>query len=153
MPGTVMNMGTEYTIDQFSNKYKADDFTFGTLFYKEVIEEDPLRAGSNKLILNSDGILDRYYRELEKYKVWYSLDNRQYMRYRLNPKLLSYDLYGTTELWFLILHANEMVSVGEFDKKSFYIYNVSVVRAITRMKDLERNYINYNEAEKDKMLK
>ena len=36
-------------------------------------------------------------------------------RYRFNPKLLSYDLYGTPDLGLLILKINGMMHPGEFD--------------------------------------
>lgn len=34
--------------------------------------------------------------------------------YRFSPKRLSMDLYGTTELWSILLEVNAMVSVSEF---------------------------------------
>lgn len=47
----------------------------------------------------------------------------EYRKYRFNPWRLSNDLYGTTELWFMILHINEMYSANEFDKRVIKIYD------------------------------
>ena len=38
-------------------------------------------------------------------------------KYRYKPKLLAYDIYGSTELFFIILFTNNMCDVKEFDKK------------------------------------
>lgn len=37
--------------------------------------------------------------------------------YRYKPKSLSYDLYGTTELWSALLELNNMLSINEFNMR------------------------------------
>lgn len=48
-------------------------------------------------------------------------DNIDYQYYRYRPKLLSYDLYGTTELFFILLFINDIYDVKDFDKKTIRI--------------------------------
>ena len=44
-------------------------------------------------------------------------------KYRFKPKLLSYHLYGTTELWSALLELNNMVSVIEFDRDTYKVFD------------------------------
>lgn len=48
-------------------------------------------------------------------------DNIDYQYYKYRPKLLSYDLYGTTELFFILLFINDIYDVKDFDKKTIRI--------------------------------
>lgn len=48
-------------------------------------------------------------------------DNIDYQYYRYRPKLLSYDLYGTTELFFILLFINDIYDVKDFDRKTIRI--------------------------------
>ena len=64
-----------------------------------------------------------HYKEFEKEIQFYSLS--QHMFYR--PKTLSYDIYGTTEMWLPILHVNEMISVAEFHKPIIKVYNPNTI--------------------------
>ena len=43
--------------------------------------------------------------------------------HRYRPKMLSYDLYGTTELWFLLLNLNGCKSIMEFTPKKIKFYD------------------------------
>lgn len=45
--------------------------------------------------------------------------------YQFKPKMLSEDLYGTTELWDTILILNDVVSVSEFKPKKLKLYDPS----------------------------
>ena len=43
--------------------------------------------------------------------------------YRFKPKKLSYDLYGTTELWDALLELNQMYSIIEFDREKYKVFD------------------------------
>ena len=144
---TSMNVGKEDTLRKYIANYQSDNLTFGKLFYKEAYKTD-----LHNLIVNGQGILDRYYRELDQFKVSVDLGPSDYRKYRFNPKLLSYNLYGTTELWFLILHANEISSVSEFDLQKIYFYNINILNFLATARDMEMKYYNYAEELKDKVL-
>ena len=85
--------------------------------------------------------------ELKEIKIKVTLDENEYSKYRFNPKLLSYDIYGTTELWFLILEANELHSISQFDIKTIYLFSTDIVEKMTRILNLEKAAKNYNEEE------
>ena len=42
--------------------------------------------------------------------------------YFYKPKLLSYELYGTTELWIALLRVNGMRNISEFNKSIIKVY-------------------------------
>ena len=49
------------------------------------------------------------------------------------PKLLSYKLYSTTELWLAILRVNNMRNVSEFCKPYIKIYNPNSLESLIRI--------------------
>ena len=91
--------------------------------------------------------------ELKDIKVKITLSNEEYSKYRYNPKVLSYDIYGTTELWFLILEANELHSINEFNSRTIYLFKTDIVEKMTRILNLELDSKNYNEEEISKEFK
>lgn len=142
-----MRMGYEYTIKEFIDNYAIDDVTFNTVFLKDVFN-----TPNGKMIVNGSSVLDRYRNELSQYKTKLKLTSEEYRKYQYNPKVLSYDIYGTTEFWFLILHANELTSVAQFDMEQPYVYTGVIASIITSALNLEKDYIDYNEELKEKKL-
>ena len=142
-----MRMGYEYTIKEFIDNYAIDDVTFNTVFLKDVFN-----TPNGKMIVNGSSVLDRYRNELSQYKTKLKLTSEEYRKYQYNPKVLSYDIYGTTEFWFLILHANELTSVSQFDMEQPYVYTGVIASIITSALNLEKDYIDYNEELKEKKL-
>lgn len=59
------------------------------------------------------------------------LTNNELYRYKYRPKLLCYDIYGNTELAFLILIINDMYSVKQFNKKRIYMPTKEIMKQIT----------------------
>jgi hypothetical protein len=66
-------------------------------------------------------ILDRYRFILDEYIYQYTIPEDEFVRYRFNPKMLSYDLYDTTEYWFLLLAINNCVSKIDFTNNTVKI--------------------------------
>lgn len=60
-------------------------------------------------------IIRDYMPFFEKTIISLPLTHEDRARYRFRPKLMSYNLYDTTELWFAILELNNMKSVAEFN--------------------------------------
>ena len=51
------------------------------------------------------------------------LSEKEKENYRYSPKKLSYDLYGTTELWADLLNLNGCVSIAEFEPDFIRVYD------------------------------
>ena len=82
----------------------------------------------------------------EGYKV-VKLSDKELARFKYNPKALSYYLYGTTELWFLILRLNEMYSISEFSNDTIKLYSNTILRKISEILNAEEDRRNVNEDE------
>lgn len=134
-------MGKEYTIEEFVREYNDEPITFKTLYFKEVNKMD----SGNKLVFLSDSVLLKYNNDLRNYLVKLTMTDKECNKYFYNPKLLSYVLYGTTELWFLLLHANEIYSTSQFSINPLWVYNTSIMNAINTILNLEKTYIDENE--------
>lgn len=68
-------------------------------------------------------ILSNYRDFLEPAVVRTKLSEGELMRYRYSPKWLSEHLYGTTELWSVLLDLNGMLSTLDFNRDKIKIYN------------------------------
>lgn len=69
------------------------------------------------------------------------------LKYRYRPDYLSYDKYGTTNWWTLILYINDVSSIEEFDLEEVLIPNLTCVG---RLNDIssdmrELSLINYDQ--------
>lgn len=60
-------------------------------------------------------ILDDYIDDMKKYCIQVTLSDKEKQTYIYNPKLLSYKLYKTTMLYWVILKLNNLCSVYEFN--------------------------------------
>lgn len=60
-------------------------------------------------------LINEYLDELKEASVEIELTDDEYYKYLYKPKLLAYDIYGSTELFFLILLLNNICNVKEFN--------------------------------------
>ena len=49
--------------------------------------------------------------------VIYTFSDEEFRKYQYRPKLLAYDLYGSTELYFIILALNDTCNIKDFNKR------------------------------------
>lgn len=92
----------------------------------------------------------------DKYR-FYILQNCSYerlqLKYKYRPDYLSYDKYGTTNWWNLILYANDVPTIEEFDLENVLIPNLECIGKMNEissdMKELSLiNYDDLNTTEK-----
>lgn len=50
------------------------------------------------------------------------LNSDEMYKYKFKPKRLSYDLYGTTELWSALLELNNMISLLDFNTDTVKLF-------------------------------
>lgn len=70
-----------------------------------------------------ESLINKYRDILDKITITVKLDDRLSRQYLFNPKLLSNDLYNTTELWSELLRLNNWSSVVEFKPTKIKIYD------------------------------
>ena len=142
MADSTMGMGLESTMSDYISQYNSEEITFPEFFLKQVFD-----VNNKKMIVNFNSLVIKYMPELESLKTKITLTNEEHAKYKYNPKLLSYDLYGTTELWFLILEANELRSITEFNSKTIYLFKTDILEKMSRILNLEQIPKDYNEEE------
>ena len=143
MSNNIMSMGSEPTIKEYIKSYNNEEIVISAFFLAQVFSLENAR----KIIVDFNNLIIKYMPELKDSKVKVTLSNEEYAKYKYNPKLLSYDLYGTTELWFLILEANELHSITQFDSKTIYLFRTDIIEKLGRILNLEIDIKNYNEEE------
>ena len=130
------------TLSAYLNDYKAQDYKLDNYFTHEILN-DGERDEWYKVI--EENIIARHTKFLDECKVKVFLTEDQYRKYRCNAHRLAYDLYGQTELWFLIIHANEMYSEMEMTRKELYIYKPTMlIQKLTEISIVEDGYIKKN---------
>lgn len=67
-------------------------------------------------------IIREYLPYLQSSVVELKLSPEEVSKYRFKPKKLSYDLYGTTELWSALLELNRLYSIIEFNKEAYKVF-------------------------------
>ena len=135
-----MGIGQRSTIGEYISDYQSEQIKINSFFLKEVFKP----TNGNMMLVNFENILTKYYPEFEIIKRRIELNNEEQVKYRCNPKLMSYDLYGTTELWFLILQANELKSSLDLVGDTVYLYDPSIVSKVRSIINLSKTQINNN---------
>lgn len=141
MAENIMTMGRTPTLTEYIASYRLDDLTFSDFFLREVMR---FRSGE-KIIVQFNSFLNKYMPEFKSTLVTVTLNEAERLKYRFNPKLMSFDLYGTTELWFMILEVNEIHRIIDFDLSTVILPQRIIVERMTRVKNLEQDVIDYNE--------
>ena len=115
MPNTITgnDPAKTYTIPDFISMKSQDELTYANFaifdykFGETFVEQS---------------IIDYYVQELKSICVKVnSLTVEEIAKYKYAPDLLSYDIYGTTSLDFIILLCNGIIDPKEFDFKRKYL--------------------------------
>lgn len=94
-------------------------------------------SANEKFIINITNLFEKYYELLLDNTVIVVLTNEEYLKYRFKPKVLSYDLYGTMELHYMLLRLNYVYSVTNFDFKEVRVFNTNILSLLNEIMILE----------------
>ena len=92
-----------------------------------------VNSADEKYIVNMSNLFEKYYELLLENTVIVVLTDEEYLKYRFKPKVLSYDLYGTKELHYLLLRLNYVYSVINFDFKELRVFNTNVIALLNEI--------------------
>lgn len=101
----------------------------------------------NDTIHSFDSLYAKYHNVLNPYIIDRELDEDEYMKYYQKPKLLSYELYDTPELWSGLLYINNMVSVSNFTKKKIKVFKSNILDIMQEIMTIYNQDINNNKKE------
>lgn len=107
----------------------------------------------NKLKINFSAVFDRYYHLLKDKALLVTLTDEEFAKYKFQPKLLCYEVYGDVELAPLILRINNMLSVTEFTKQEVYLFKNDIYTLLNEILTLEAETIDKNISEAEKEIK
>ena len=96
-----------YTMEQFISLGRKVSLTYDRYSFKELLSNGPEIS-----ILN---VVNDYMREIKENSLLVKFSESEYRKYRFKPKILSYDVYGTQDLYYVILLANGIIDEKEFD--------------------------------------
>ena len=108
-----------YTIEQFIQCQSDEEIDYHNFSYIDRYDN---------IEYSTYNILSDYLDELrEDYAKTIILDKDQMVKYMYRPKLLCYDVYGNTELAFIILLLNDMCNVKDFTRDRVLMLTISSV--------------------------
>lgn len=132
-----MDLSTTYTIEQFISMGSSEKLSYENF---SLFEKD--ENGNPFLTYN---VLNDYLDELNQLADTVLLDNKSYNKYKYKPKLFCYDIYGSQELYFVLLALNGMCSIKEFDAKKIKAIRANILSdALSYIYNAEKNNITKN---------
>lgn len=128
------------TVEDFIDMGDTDDITYAnfSILVKCI--------GENSIVQYAqDNIIYDYLPELNERTVTLTMTDNEFIKYRYKPKLLAYDLYGSTEVYFVIMALNGMCNIKDFNKKKLkLLYKSDLIELLNEIYSAESSYIMYN---------
>lgn len=89
-------------------------------------------------------ILYDYMEDIEPYLQTITLSDLEYTKYKYRPRLLAYDLYGSTDLYFLIMIFNNICDIKDFNIKKIKLLSRANLSIINKIFITEKDYLDRN---------
>lgn len=131
-----------YTLEQWISQYRTTANVIS-----DFVSRFPISDGNRVIFFMDESYLSKYSTELESYKVTIDLSDKERHFYAYNPRLFAYDVYGYPEFWYLIMYANELHSLIDFDLSRVKIYQAGVIDVLNTIRSLEKPYKDENDQE------
>lgn len=141
MLGSDTLIAQTHTIEEFISRKFEDEVTYRNLSIVDYAD------GVELLDRN---LMSEYLQLIENTCLKYTFTAAEYRRYKYCPDLLSYDLYQTTQLDFIIMFLNDMVDPKEFVRKTVKLPKASVLKqALSDILSVNSGFIEQNRADHD----
>lgn len=82
-----------------------------------------------------------YIEEIKEKAVLVTLTDHEYLKYKFRPRLLAYDVYGNSELYFVLLALNNIIDIKDFNFKKLYMLKRDDIYTINKIYIAERKYL------------
>lgn len=98
----------------------------------------------NNILYVVKNVIEDYIPDLKEMALKVVLTEDEYLKYQYNPKRLAYDVYGATELYYIILMLNNIGSIIDFNTKTLLmmkrleLFNSLASIMLTEGKDIKR---------------
>lgn len=136
------NVEETYTVEDFIELGKdIDDIQYS----KFAILSKAASDVANPLIYAEHNVIYDYEEEFKRLSLNVEMTDSEFNKYIYKPKLLAYDLYGSTELYFAILFTNGIYNIKEFNRKNIKLIKKSdMILLLEAIYNAEQNYISTN---------
>ena len=65
-------------------------------------------------------------------------------KYKYKPWLFVYDVYGNSDLEYIILRINNMITAKDFNKSTILVFTGDTLEMINKIQNAEKKYIRMN---------
>lgn len=130
------------TVEEFIEAGYSDEMTYYnfSILFKSATQKN--------IILSSTNIIYDYMDELKSSAVTITMSDDDYVKYKYKPKLFCYDIYGSTELYFVIMALNGICDIKDFTKKTIKaLYKNDMFELLNQIYNAETDYIDKNRIE------
>lgn len=79
------------------------------------------KANGDYIQANYGNVIDRYLPLLKQHIIPWTMLDEDYQKYIYQPKKMSNFLYGTVELWPVLMSINQIYSITDFNKQTVNI--------------------------------
>jgi len=133
-----LKLGKKYDSGKFNNILESIEHSKSNKFLIENTSE--IYNYNNTITLFSPHIFNIYKNLLSVYMDTITLDEKYFYK----PELLSFDIYGTPDLWYLILWTNDISTVTEFSKSEIKVINDKGLDKINTVIEAYKSRLNLN---------
>jgi len=131
------------TIQDLIEFGKTQDISHAKLHLKSSFIDN----NNTRIIVNYTSLLDKYHDHLRKIISTVTLSEEEFAKYKFQPKRLSFEIYGTTELWSMILRINNLTSASQFTMKTLKLFTMDIFDVINEILILEDDALKLNNRE------
>lgn len=129
-------IATTHTLEEFVSRRFDDQITYRNLSILEVVNGEEW---------TDNNLITEYLPELQSICVDVQLSPDQYRKYKYCPDLLAYDVYGSTQLDFIILLLNDMIDPKDFDSYKIKLpYVDKIVDFLSKIYNTNSGYLEQN---------
>ena len=138
------------TMPEYSNTINGfieagKDAPLLTYYNFSILQVEYSKDKKIRLELTASNLVTDYLDIFEDNAQKITLTDEDKRKYYYNPDLLSYDLYGTTDLDFIIMLMNGVISSNDFSMPSLkLISKTTLVDLMSRIYNAEQNYLTIN---------
>lgn len=100
---------TTYTISQFISMKDNDNITYKNFSILQRSSKEP------NIMYSIENVIYDYMEEIKQYRKLVAVSDIDKIKYKYKPKLLAYDIYGSTETYFIIMALNGLHNIKDFD--------------------------------------
>lgn len=138
---TISEPQETYTLNQFISLRDSDKMMYVKYSILSRSIDHP------EMVYAIENVVYNYMDIINSRKKTVIVDQEQKIKYQYKPKLLAYDVYGSTESYFMILACNGICNLKEFTLEEFKFYALTpsdLAAIMSSILNAENTYITMN---------